>query len=110
MTESSLCVRWGILGTANIARKNIRAIYFSQNNVVRGIASRSIEKAREYIVSNRLKEDEVLAFGSYQECLDSTDIDAVYIPLPTVLHLEWVVKAAERGKHVLGRAYASVLY
>ena len=38
------------------------------------------------------------------ELLEAENIDAVYIPLPTSLHLEWVVKTAEAGKHVLVRA------
>ncbi len=38
---------------------------------------------------------------SYQEMLDSNVIDAVYIPLPTSQHVEWAVKAANAGKHVL---------
>jgi len=43
----------------------------------------------------------MLAFGSYEELLESDEIDAVYIPLPTSHHIEWAVKAANAGKHVL---------
>ena len=41
------------------------------------------------------------AFGSYDELLASYDIDGVYIPLPTSQHVEWTLKAANAGKHVL---------
>jgi predicted dehydrogenase len=44
---------------------------------------------------------EVNAFGSYEELLGSKEVDAVYIPLPTGLRKEWVIRAAEAGKHVL---------
>lgn len=40
-------------------------------------------------------------FGSYNELLGSSDIDAVYIPLPPALHYKWAKKALENGKHVL---------
>jgi len=39
--------------------------------------------------------------GSYDELLSADDIDAVYIPLPTGVRKEWVIRAAEAGKHVL---------
>src|SRR5207248_6750195 len=42
-----------------------------------------------------------LACGAYEELLDRRDIDAVYIPLPTGIRKEWVIRAAQAGKHVL---------
>eukprot|EP00045_Choanoeca_perplexa_P010525 m.107208 g.107208 ORF g.107208 m.107208 type:complete len:363 (+) comp15308_c0_seq3:4017-5105(+) len=90
-------LRVGIMSTANIARKNIMAISLTTCAEVVAVASRSMEKATVYADENNVAK----AYGSYQELLDDTAIDAVYIPLPTNMHREWVVKAAEAGKHVL---------
>lgn len=96
--------RWGILSTANIARKNWQAIRRSGNGRVVAVASRDARKAQQFIddcQSQQPFDPTPLAIGSYEELLTRRDIDAVYIPLPTGLRKEWVLKAAAAGKHVL---------
>jgi D-xylose 1-dehydrogenase (NADP+, D-xylono-1,5-lactone-forming) len=90
-------LRWGVLGTARIVRKTIPALQETKNGEVVGIASRSPEKAKEYAAKHGIAQ----AFGSYEALLASPDIDAVYITLPNALHLEWILKALDAGKHVL---------
>ena len=67
------------------------------NGEVYGVASRNLEKANEWAK----KHDVPKGFGSYEELLADKNIDAIYIPLPTAFKTEWVVKAANAGKHVL---------
>ena len=82
-----LC-RWGILGTAQIARKNWKAIRNAGNSRVTSVASRSIDRARQFIAecqSHTPQPAEPHACGGYEELLRREDIDAVYIPLPTAI-------------------------
>jgi predicted dehydrogenase len=101
--STALC-RWGILGTARIARKNWLAIRNAGNSALVAVASRQPERARQFI--EECQADVPLtprpaACGSYQELLDRDDIDAVYLPLPTGVRKEWVLRTARAGKHVL---------
>lgn len=90
--------RWGILSTAKIGRDQlIPQIQDSVNGVVHAIASRDLTRARA--LADRFGVP--IALGSYEELLASPDIDGVYIPLPTSQHIEWSIKAADAGKHVL---------
>jgi predicted dehydrogenase len=96
--------RWGILGTARIARKNWKAIRNAGNSTLVAVASRDPQRARQFI--EQCQADAPLtpqpaACGSYQELLDRDDIDAVYLPLPTGIRKQWVLQAARSGKHVL---------
>jgi predicted dehydrogenase len=102
MNERKL--RWGILGTANIARKNWRAIQLAGNCTVTAVASRDLERGRRFITecqADAPMEAAPKALGSYQDLLASADVDAVYLPLPTGLRKEWVLRAAQAGKHVI---------
>ncbi|MBA4138201.1 MAG: oxidoreductase [Opitutus sp.] len=103
-------LRWGFLSTANICRQNWRALHASGTNVVTALASRDQARAQRFVDENQLTTPMPrvpVAFGSYEELLASPEVDAVYIPLPTGLRAEWIVQAAEAGKHVLGEKPAA---
>ena len=91
-------IRWGILGTANIARGcTIPGIKLAKNAELYAIAGRSLEKAKSFAEEFGFKK----FYGSYDELLQDKDVQAVYIPLPNSLHLQWVVAALKAKKHVL---------
>ncbi|KAI0495344.1 hypothetical protein KFK09_025494 [Dendrobium nobile] len=93
-------IRFGIMGCADIARKICRAIGLAHNATVVAVGSRSADKARRFIADNGLPEN-THVHGSYEELLEDPAVDAVYVPLPTSLHVHWAVAAAGKGKHVL---------
>lgn len=93
-------VRFGIIGCAEIARKVAGAIDLAPNSILYAIASRSIEKAKNFAATNGLPEN-VKIYGSYDQVLDDPCVDAVYMPLPTSLHVQWAVLAACKKKHLL---------
>ncbi len=97
-------LRFGILSTARIGRQNWKAIFNSGNAIITAVASRDAERSREYIRECQREfpfTTEPTALGSYEELLASPNVDAVYIPLPTGLRKEWVLRAAAAGKHVV---------
>jgi predicted dehydrogenase len=97
-------LRWGILSTAGIARKNWRAIRDSGNSVVTAVASRDAARSRKFIEDCEQQAPAgttPAAVEGYEALIASKDVDAIYIPLPTGLRKEWVVRAAAAGKHVL---------
>jgi predicted dehydrogenase len=91
-------ISWGILSTAKIGvEKVIPAMQQGRFSEVIGIASRNREQARQAAQKLSIPR----AYGSYEELLADNDVQAVYIPLPNHLHVEWTIKALEAGKHVL---------
>ena len=94
----SKVIKWGIMSTAKIGQGYlIPAIMDAVDNEVVAISSNSLDKAQDVAARFNIPK----AYGSYEEMLKDTDMDAVYIPLPNHLHAEWVKKAAEAGKHIL---------
>jgi len=92
------------MGTAWIARMNWKAILRSGRAVVTAVASRDPDRSRRFVEEMQAAAPfptAPAALGSYEELLASPDVDAVYLPLPTGLRKEWVLRAAAAGKHVL---------
>ena len=95
---SSRKFHWGILSSARIARqKVIPAIQKSQCGVVTAIASRDVDVARQVAQIHQIP----VVCPSYENLINLPGIDAVYIPLPNHLHVEWASRAIKAGKHVL---------
>ena len=91
-------VRWGILGTADIARgATIPGMQQANNCELCAVAGRRLEKAQAFRDEFGFRK----AYGSYEELLADPEVEAVYIPLPNDLHCEWSVRALQAGKHVL---------
>lgn len=91
-------LNWGILSTAKIGiEKVIPAMQQGKLSEIVAIASRTHESAREAAKNLKIPK----AYGSYQDLLDDTSIEAVYIPLPNHMHVPWTIKALAANKHVL---------
>lgn len=90
-------MKWGVLGCANIAlREVIPAIISVKGNKLVAVASRNLETAQVFA-----SKFNCIPVEGYSRLLERSDIEAVYVPLPTGLHYEWVMKALEADKHVL---------
>ena len=70
MESDSGIISWGIIGTANIAKKNSRSILQAKNCALVGVASRSIDKARSFVQENNLDPIKVRLHGSYEAILN----------------------------------------
>jgi D-xylose 1-dehydrogenase (NADP+, D-xylono-1,5-lactone-forming) len=90
-------LRFGLLSTARINERLLRAARSSGAAEVVAVGSRSGERAAEYAARHGIGR----AHGSYEALLQDPDVEAVYISLPNSLHVEWAIRALEAGKHVL---------
>lgn len=91
-------VRWGILGCSGIGKsRTIPGMLRCSNAELYAIAGRNEEKLKAYAEPFGPQK----LYTDYQALLNDENVDAVYLPLPNSVHLEWVVKAAQAGKHIL---------
>jgi predicted dehydrogenase len=91
-------IRWGILGAANFAKEFMApAIHAANGAELAALATSDPAKATGFSAfCPGLK-----VHPTYEALLADPGIDAVYIPLPNHLHVEWTLKALAAGKHVL---------
>ncbi|MGJ8604224.1 MAG: Gfo/Idh/MocA family protein [Marivita sp.] len=94
MTE----LRWGILGAAKFAREYMApALHAATQSRLAVLATSDPAKAAPF----RAMDGALRVVDRYEAVLADPDIDAVYIPLPNSLHVDWTRRALEAGKHVL---------
>jgi len=90
-------VRWGIIGTANIARGQFLPGLRSAGGVAAAVAGRDPARTEQWASDNGVERP----VTGYQALIDDPDIDVLYIALPNALHAEWTIRALEAGKPVL---------
>src|SRR5947209_12765150 len=90
-------LRWGVLGTGNIARQFCVGVAASGRCALAAVGSRSADSASTFAAAHRIPS----VHGSYNGLLADPAVDAVYVSLPNTLHHEWTIKALRAGKHVL---------
>jgi predicted dehydrogenase len=90
-------IAWGVLSTARIGARLIHGASKTAAADVVAVASRSSEAARAFADAHGIAR----AHGSYEALLADPGVEAVYIPLPNSMHVDWTVRALRAGKHVL---------
>jgi xylose dehydrogenase (NAD/NADP) len=90
-------IKFGIIGCSQIAKKSVLpAINASENSEITFIGSRSLEKAKSFSKFFKCND-----YGSYDDVINSKDIDAIYVSLPIGLQQKWISKAAKNKKHII---------
>ncbi len=92
-------LRWGILSTGRIAGTFARGVRGSKSGRVVAVGSRNAEGAARFAAEHAI--EPAHAHGNYEDLLADPEVEAVYIATPHPMHVEWAVKAARAGKHVL---------
>ncbi len=90
-------LKWGIMGTGNIAGQFARGLSGSDYCIATAAASRDKAKAEQFAATQHAGQ----GHGSYEALLADSNVDAVYIALPNSMHHEWTLRALAAGKHVL---------
>lgn len=90
-------IKWGIIGCGNIASKFAQDLLLLSDAELYAVASRNLEKAEEFSKKHNAK----LSYGSYDDFLENSEIDIVYIATPHHNHAELSIKTMKAGKHVL---------
>ncbi len=90
-------LRFGILGTGNIANQFAEGVADARRCTIHAVASRQPDRASTFAKAHEIPN----AYGTYDELLNDPAVDAVYISLPNTMHHAWTLKALNAGKHVL---------
>lgn len=87
---------WGILGPGGIARALAKDLTLLEGHTIGAVGSRSISNAQSFA-------DQFggTAYGSYEELVSDSTIDAIYVATPHPAHHDNVILALNAGKPVL---------
>jgi len=95
-------IRYAAVGLGHITQTAfLPAFKNTRNSELTALVTGDVKKATEVAKENRLSQDATFSYDQYDACLQSGEVDAVYIGLPNHLHCDYTVRAAKAGVHVL---------
>ena len=89
-------IKWGIIGSGNIAKAFAHSIKYCQNSELTSVFGRNSEMVDQF--STKF---DITAFTDLDEFISSNNIDAVYIATPHNSHYFYSLEAIKNNKHVL---------
>ena len=92
-------IRWGIIGLGNMAHKFASSINETNNSKLVGVASLNHDKLMSFKENFRI--DDENSHSSYENLINSKNIDAIYIATLNNTHLEYIKKCSENKKNIL---------
>lgn len=90
-------LNWGIIGAGNIANRFVKALELIDGARLYAVSNRTIEKANDF----KQKHNAIIAYGNFDDLINDSEVDIVYIATPHIHHKEWIIKALKAGKAVL---------
>lgn len=90
-------LKWGIIGTGNIAHTFAKALQVAKKGKLVAVGSRSMESAQKFGQEFNVEH----CFGNYGDLLASDKVDIVYVSTPHPQHFELALTIAKAGKHML---------
>lgn len=94
-------LRFAVVGLGHIAQTAVLPAFQHAKNKAVLTAFVSGDPKKLKTLGRRYKVENLYSYDEYTACLQSGEVDAVYIALPNHLHCEYAVKALEHGVHVL---------
>ncbi len=92
-------INWGIIGLGNIAKSFSEGFFEADNSKLLAISS--LNKQKINFFKNRFKIDKKFIFREYEDLLNCSEVDVVYITLPNNFHYEWINKSIKKNKNIL---------
>ena len=92
-------VNWGIIGLGNAAMNFAKASQLTENAILKGISSKNQKKIYNFKELFDVKSE--YCFDNYEDLINCSEIEAIYIALPNSMHYDFIIKCIEAKKKFL---------
>ena len=99
-------INWGIIGLGNIANQFALGFKDIKNANLLAVASKTEKKLENFKRNFNL--DKKYCFSKYEELINCSEVDIIYIALPHNLHFTWILKCLEKNKKILVEKPATI--